>query len=172
MWFLFVLPPLVAAASATILKTTGAGKLVTAGIFVMGWQVTRGYRAGEGQLTDRANGGKYWGISPDLDSDYDLNQGLGLLAAMMGKEFEPYIGKKFDMTESEGEQLRAMVIPAVDAAQQAHQAMLYAQRRNMPDAPRIAAELLKEMKKVAHPVVVFLRQFPKKRVKDGEKQAG
>lgn len=166
MWFVFVLAPLAAGVVSTIVKTTGGAKFVTVGIGVMAWQKSRGYRAGEGQLTDRANNGKYWGVEPNIDSTYDLNQALGVLAGSLDKEFAPYIGKKFDMTKSEAEQLRAMVIPATDAAQQAEQAKAFLRRYPHPDSQDIAVQAFKQLKKAAHPVLVFLKQFPEKRVKD------
>lgn len=166
MWAIFIIVPAVTSIATAFAKMVGGTKMVTAGLGVVGWNLTHGHRPGEGRLTKRPMNHTYFGIEIDIDSEYDLNQGLGVLAATLPADFEPFVGKKFDMTISEDEMLRAVVIPAIEAVKNANQAKeLYRAFPKEAEARQMAMEAYKAMRAAAHPVSLLLRQFPKRRVK-------
>lgn len=166
MWAIFIAVPAVTSIAAAFAKMMGGAKMATAGLMVTGWNLTHGHRPGEGRLTDRPLNNTYYAIEINIDSEYDLNRGLGVLAATLPVEFAPLQNKKFDMTISESELLRAVVIPAMAAIKTAHEAKeIFRAFPKEAEARQMAMQAYKTMREAVYPVALLLRQFPKRRVK-------
>lgn len=153
MWSLFIVGPAIASLTSTIVSLTGGAKFVAAAITAEQWHRQKGYRPGEGHLTRRAVGGNY-GVRFDENSPYNINRVLGSLKKI--SLFNELKTMKFDMTESEENLLRAMLLP-VEAAMKDMEAAL---------SGDIDTELLEEVSKrlmeVILPVKTWLQDFPRK----------
>lgn len=165
-WAVFIAIPATTAVVGSVVRLTGGPRLAKMGLVILGWNRAKGYRPGEGQFSDRPEGNSYYAVEANLDSRYDLNQGLGALAATLPVDFKPFEGAKFDMTLTESELLRSMLIPAVDALKGATEAKeLYRAYPQEAEARHIAMEAYKNMRKAVQPVIVYLKQFPAGRIK-------
>lgn len=165
MWFLFILGPAIVGVAGALFSLTGGMNFVVAAVATNEWHRRRGYKPDEGQFTERANDA-YYGVGFDKNTDYDLSRNLGLLAATLPSLFNPFVNKRFDFTKSEGEFLRSLLEPAM----QAHEAVQMAQEavldRQDEESMQFLQAAIDGLGVVVVPVVRYLEQFPDKRVKD------
>lgn len=161
----FVAVPAAIAAATALFSAVGGMRLVVTGIGINEYQRRRGHKAGEGRLTQRENH-KYYGVSIDLNSEHDISHELGILAGVFEEDFKPFIGKRFDMTTSEGQMLRAMLKPTMKAAKDLREVgKLLQAMPTEPEVQTMAAEAFKNARMSLRPVTMLLEQFPTKRVK-------
>lgn len=163
--FIFILPVLVASTVAALFTVTTGMNFVIFAVTTMEWQRRRGYKGGEGRLTRRENG-TYYSTGLDQNSDHDLSYGLGLLAHQLPTVFEPFIGKRYDFTESEGQMLRAILEPAIVAFNELDgmKAMLEEDPNN-EEVQQALFAMTDNLGMLVRPIIVYLEQFPTKRVK-------
>ncbi len=163
--FIFILPVLFITTSVAFFTASGGMTFVFIASTMTEWQRRHGYKGGEGRLTER-EGGHYYATKPDINSDHDISLGLGLLAQQLPSVFEPYVNKRYDFTKSEGAQLRAMVIPAMSVLNDLEETK--ASLGEDPGNEELQVLLLltiENLGMLVNPIVIFLEQFPRKRVK-------
>lgn len=179
----FVLAGVFAVAVLGKTKAMGASALV-----IDQYKRRKGYRAGEGPLTARDGG---LGVYVALDSKSDIGQFISALS-LECLDLKEYDHKVLEITLSESEDLRAMVWPALElmrlrTACRENLELLEAQRASFDEAPRplvrpiddrlgrlgygidVSIYSLHEydtsIKNSLLPLVSWLRQFPRSRIK-------
>lgn len=163
--FLFILPIVLASTMTTLFSLTTGMNFVIFGAAAMEWQRRRGYRGGEGRLTERENG-MYYGVGMDKNSDHDITRDLGRLVQFAPSIFGPYTGKKYDFTKSEGELLRAIVLPAVQALNELEGLKIALEEDPANEDLQAALFLaVDNLGRLISPIITYLEQFPSKRIK-------
>lgn len=145
-------------ASAVVSLTGGATWMMAAAISS---QLHRqnGYKPNEGHFTERCQN-QYWGVWFDINSEYDLNRGLGELSAALPGIFP--CSKKFDMTQSEGEFLRAMMAPALAGLADFRAAKeLVADMHGTDESFELLYAEADKLASIAFPIARWLEQFPR-----------
>jgi len=163
--FLFILPIVIASSLTTLFTVTTGMNFVIFGVAAMEWQRRRGYKGGEGRLTERENG-MYYGVGMDKESDHDLTRDLGRLVQVSPSVFEPYMGKKYDFTKSEGEMLRAILMPAIQSLNELEGVKI--ELETDPSNEDLQAALflgVENLGRLISPIITYLQQFPSKRIK-------
>lgn len=129
------------------------------------WERNYGYKKGEGRLTEREGGGHY-GVSIDETSDNDISRNLGYLAKTIPPAFTELIGRKYDLTISEGETLRTILFPAMKILEEFEEIKaVYKEDPNNEEVLHILGKSMEILSATVGPVVMYLQQFPRKRVK-------
>jgi hypothetical protein len=165
MWFIFILPVAVASSVAAMFSVTTGMNFVLFAIGASEWQRRRGHRAGEGRLSERENG-TYYGVGLDQYSDHDLSMDLGRLAHQAPTSFEPFVGKKYDFTKGEGKLLRAIVAPAIAALNELEGIKINLEMDpTNEDLQQLLFAAVDNLGTLLNPILVYLEQFPAKRVK-------
>jgi hypothetical protein len=160
MWSFFILGPAVVGVASAISSLTGGMNFVAVAMAVLELQRRRGYKPEEGQFTERA-GNNYYAVCFDTKSDYDLNRDLGRTAEAVPSHFESLAKFKFDMTKSEGEMLRALLMPVIDMLDKLDEVKSAVVNDN--DLNRLD-EIAKQLIASIIPLQVWLAQFPRKKV--------
>ena len=163
--FIFLLPALIISSTAVLFTVTGGIHFVIVATAVAEWQRRKGFRGGEGGFSKREANRPY-STTADPGSDHDISMMLGVLATALPTVFSPFLHKRYDLTNTEGEQLRAMLVPAMQAFDNLEE--VKALMTENPDSEDLLAVLEKavtELGLAVRPIVVFLEQFPTKRVK-------
>ena len=161
MWSFFIIGPALTAIATTLASMTGGMNFVVVAVAVSELQRRKNYKAGEGQFTERA-GNTYYGVRFDKSSSYDLSQDLGRVAGAVPSLFESLIDLEFDMTKSEGQFLRAMLVPVMDMLPGFEEAKTMAVDE---DGMFLLNEITEQLVAVIIPVRAWLAQFPRKRKK-------
>jgi hypothetical protein len=165
MWFIFVLPMAVASGVAALFTVTGGMNFVIFAVAGAEWQRRRGHKAGEGRLSER-EGGVYYGVGMDDKSDHDISRDLGRLAHYAPKSFEPFTNKRYDFTKSEGILLRAILAPAIKSLNEFEEIKtILDQDPNHDDLQEALFTAIDNLATLLGPIIVYLEQFPEKRVK-------
>lgn len=159
MWSLFVVLPSLTAIATVLSSLTGGMSFVTIGVAVIELQRRRGYKPGEGEFTERA-GNAYYAVCFDSQSEYDLNRELGRIAENVPSMFQDLIKFKFDMTKSEGEILRAMVISVIEHLDKLEDVKDDAVANGNIEALNSAT---KQFISAVLPMRTWLAQFPRKK---------
>lgn len=163
--FIFILPILFATTATALFTVTSGMSFVVVAATAAEWQRRRGYKGGEGRLSKRENNA-YYSTALDKHSDHDLSNGLGRLAAQMPTIFEPYLNKRYDFTKTEGELLRAIVDPAVVALNELEGLKVaLEQEPDNDDVQQALFATVDNLGMLVRPIIVYLEQFPTKRVK-------
>jgi hypothetical protein len=110
-WFLIPAIPAVAAVVATKYGAKRAVVELTANEY----NRRLGYRSGEGPLSPREGGGL--GVLVHANSSSDLGNSLALLAEVYPETLSMFVGKLFEMTLSEGQDLRTLLQPSKHIAE-------------------------------------------------------
>lgn len=164
MWFLFVAVPAAVSALSAVFSLTGGTTTAAVAVATNYSQRRCGYRPGEGSFTERAND-TYYGVMFDGTSPYDINRDLWRLGSAIPGILGKFMGKKFDLTKSEGELLMSLMIPAMSAV-----ADFEAAKELVIECGHEAVDLLlnmtDQMAATIQPVAHWLEQFPKLRIKD------
>lgn len=162
---IFLLPVLLVSTTFALFTATGGTSFVIITLGAMEWQRRKGFRVGEGELSEREND-HYYSTKMDKDSDHDLSMGFGRLASFLPRQFEPYTGKKYDFTKSEGHLLRSMLQPAIEALDQCEE-VKEALKEDPGNAEliQIFPAMIDNLGKLVTPIIIYLEQFPRKRVK-------
>ncbi len=164
MWFLFVLVPAATSIVSTVFSLTGG---VTTGAIAIATnysQTRRGYRPGEGSLTERTND-TYYGVVFDEHSPYALNRDLWRLFKATPGPLAKFATKKFDLTRSEGELLASLMVPAMSLVGDMEAAKSLVMEHGH-EAIDLLMEITSNMAIMLEPVVHWLTQFPQTRIKD------
>lgn len=177
MWFIFLAPLTAWTALGSIYAVAHGSTLTITALAADQWQRRKGYRKSEGHFTER-EGNKYYGVMlKDLkkakDITHDLSKRLSQLASFFPDEFAPFLGNNYDMTKSEGETLRAAMVPALNALKQYLDDLdLYNSTLANPQATEsvdqvavLVGQSFEVLKTTTYPVELFFKQFPKERVK-------
>lgn len=165
MWFLFIIPSVVAAGVAALFTVTTGMNFVIVALAGEMWQKRQGYKPGEGWFSER-EGGIHYGTGLDEESDHDISRSLGRLAHRAPATFALYLNKKFDFTKTEGDLLRSILLPAISKLDELEDWMIDMQENPRDEeVGRLVLELAGELGKLVEPVLMFLSQFPNKRVK-------
>ncbi len=162
---IFLLPVLLATSAAALFTVTAGSNFVIASIAVLEYQRRQGYKGGEGRLSER-EAGAYYSTKLDQNSDHDLSINLGRLALHLPTLFAPYIDKKFDFTKTEGELLRSIIHPAVQALNELEGVkIMLEQDPGNEDFQSMLFAMVDNLGMLVAPIIIFLEQFPSKRVK-------
>lgn len=164
MLLVFVMVPALVSAAGAAFSLIGGMGFVTTAAAINGWQRYKGYKPGEGHLTERANN-KYYGVCLNISDSYDVSQGLGKLAQAAPKMFSKFVGHEFDMTRTEGEFLRVLMAPALVSAGDLDAAKELVTELGDDEAMNLLYETADRLAAVVLPVVRWLEQFPKARVR-------
>lgn len=166
MHFLILAPILLFSTAAALFTVTGGSNFVIAALALEGYQRMMGYKAGEGRLSERESS-SYYSTKLDKNSDHDLSHSLGRLAAQARDLFAPFVDKKFDFTKTEGELLRSMVRPAILALEQVEAVkLMLEQDPGNEQVLEVLHSSVDNLGMLIGPIIIFLEQFPKKRIKD------
>lgn len=156
----------VAGVSALVGLCGGSGMLVI-GIAADQYNRRKGYKRGEGVLTPRDGG--YWGAKVSLESSSDLGTALAALGTKYPEELGEFMGKRLQITKSEGAQVRAMLVTSLELSAkliQIERELSKEEDEEMQAVLRIEAESLKTMvRQTLRPVNIFLSSIPKSRIK-------
>lgn len=171
MWFIFPLIPAALVGIASVTGLAGGGKMLVTVLVADRWHRRRGHKNGEGVCTPLDGG---WpGTVVRLDSESDL----GLYLAALGRRFPSLMGRFqnrcFQLTKSEGVQVRAMLMPVQELLIRHHKisekvAELREIGSKVVDDREGEEEFLESLNLVEMalaPVVVYLDSIPKRRVK-------
>lgn len=159
MWGLFILPIAVPSILSAVVGLTGGMKWVMAAAVNAQFHRRKGYKPNEGHFTPRCQD-TYFGIWFDSKSSYDLNRDLGKLAEALPGIFP--IGKKFDMTMSEGEFLRTMMVPALGGLADFRAAKeLVTEMSGSEDSFQLLYAELENLANAAIPIARWLEEFPR-----------
>lgn len=166
MWFIFPLIPAVMSSIAALYTVTKSSNFITFASGALLWNNVHGYKRGEGELTDR-EGGEYYGVGIDETSEHDITRDLGRLSKIMPSPiFAELINRKYNLTISEGELLRAMLHPAVAALSEFEEIKVaYTENPQDEDLLQFLMKSMELLTATVGPIVLYLKQFPKKRVK-------
>lgn len=153
------------------------------------WHRKRGHKPGEGVFSPRDG---EVGVRISDDSESDLGRYIAVLAKACPAELERHVGKTFELTRTEGGQLRAMAeasqitlnkwvevtakiielnngISALEMTEPGQGLPADGSRREVGDAVVFLLgekrKLLGDLKLVTKPISLFLSTFPGKRVK-------
>ncbi len=160
MWGLFILPIAIPSILSAVVGLTGGMKWVMAAAVNAQFHRRKGYKPNEGHFTPRCQD-RYFGVWFDSESSYDLNRDLGELAEVLPGIF-PMIGKKFDMTISEGEFLRTMMVPALRGLVDFRAAKeLVIEMGGSEDSFRLMYAQLEDLANAAIPIARWLEEFPR-----------
>ena len=125
----------------SLFSITGGGTFITLGLCLDLYQRRQGYKPGEGVSTQRYP--RFEGMV--IGGDDSVEKTLALVAEMWPQVLEPYVGKRFLLTQSEGEMLKTMLIPVVEALASGDEVLIEG---------------------TLQPVLMFLQKFPSGRVKE------
>lgn len=163
--FIFVLPVLLITTGAALFTVTTGTNFVIVAMAAAEYQRRKGYKGGEGRLSER-EAGAYYSTTFDKNSDHDLSMDLGRIAAQLPTLFAPYVNKKYDFTKSEGQLLRAIVQPAILALNELEGAKIsLEQDPGNEELQQVLFATVDNFGMLVHPIIVYLEQFPSKRVK-------
>jgi hypothetical protein len=164
MWFIFPAMTALFSVSAALFSLTGGMHFAVVAAAASEWQRRKGYKAGEGELTQRAND-KYYGVRLDDQSGYDLNKNLGRLSNIVPGLFEKMVDKEFDLTISEGEFLRTLLSPTLVHLGNIEEVIELVTQENNQEMIGVLSELTELLKVAIVPVVRWLEEFPAARTR-------
>lgn len=162
MWFLFVLVPAATSAAAALFSLTGGMSFVVVAATTSEWQRRKGYKPGEGHFTERVDD-TYYGVRLDSDADQDLSRDLGRLSAAAPGLLSKFAKKKFDLTTSDGEFLRSLMVPAIALVEDFETIKTMAAQESKPEVIDLLISMTDQLAAVVIPVARWLEQFPRVR---------
>jgi hypothetical protein len=130
----------------TLFSLTGGGTFVTLAFCLDAYQRRNGYKPGEGVSTQRYP--RFEGMT--IDGDNAVEKTLSMVEELWPGTLSAFKGRRFLFTLSEGELLKAMLIPVVEA---------------------IASGDEQLVECTLQPVIMYLERFPKGRVKEWQEQS-
>lgn len=159
MFALFILPIAITSMSSAVVSLTGGMGWVMAAASNTLFHRTRGYKPNEGHFTDRCQN-QYFGVWFDSSSTYDINRALGQLSDALPGVFPDT--KKFDLTISEGEFLRDMLAPALEALTDFQAVkVLVLETNGSEESFRLLDAEADRLAIAAIPIARWLEQFPR-----------
>jgi hypothetical protein len=166
MWFIFIVPVTILGAAGALFGLVNGAPIIVVTIAADQWQRRRGYKPGEGLFTDR-EGGHVFGLRVEQDSPEDLGKGLSGLVLAFPDMFQEFDKKRFDLTESEGKMLRAMIEATKGHFDDYAEASQYVSSGgNEEPEYRLEMQHIEERLRASLvPVAMFLRNVPEVRVK-------
>lgn len=164
MLFIFMLGPVILSATGALFSLTGGMGFVATAATVSEWQRRKGYKPGEGRFTERANDA-YYGVRPDISSDYALSRDLGVLLAAVPRTLGKFGDKSFDFTHSEGEFLRALMVPVLNTLGDLQAAKELVEEQGSEEAVDLLHAVADQLAIVLAPVTGWLEQFPGTRIR-------
>lgn len=160
MWFLFIAVPAVASVTASLFSLTGGMKFAVTAVVTEGIQRKRGYRPGEGHFTERVND-LYYGVWADPEATCQISRNLGKLTLAVPSLLGTVSRKKFDLTLSEGEFLRLLMLPALAALEDLAAAKQLVEEQGDQEAIDLLIATTEQLGAVTLPVAYWLEQFPR-----------
>lgn len=166
MWFLFILVPAASSVAGSIFSLTGGPKMAALAMATNELQRRGGYSPGEGALSERAQDMPY-SVYFDSEDDYGLNRDLGFLSESLRSLFEPYLDSKFDVTKTEAEFLRTMLLPAMVSLEhlQSVRELVIENSIDIDQAMPLIDDATDKLAYTARPVLAWFEKFPKTRTK-------
>jgi hypothetical protein len=162
-WAIFVVVPAAISVVSSLFSLSSGVSFAIAAAATSELQRRKGYKPGEGHFTERANNA-YYGVKFDASAEYDLSRDLGRLGKAMPGLFQQFLNSSFDITRSEGEFLRTLMVPVLQILDELDivQEMIQAQDEGATD---LLNEVASRLAIVVIPVSRWLQQFPHSRKK-------
>jgi hypothetical protein len=162
MWFIFIVPVTIVGAFGALFGLVNGAPIIVVTLAADQWQRRRGYKPGEGIFTDR-EGGHIFGtkVSPD---GTDLGKFLNAMVQAFPDMFQEVDGKQYDLTESEGKMLRAMVQSAQGQLNEYLEVSTYLDATD-PETITLVKYREEQLRAALTPVVMFLQEVPGVRVR-------